>query len=108
MDTATAAVIVSGMALAATIITTVFGSGWKVAGRLTSIETSVVTMQADLTALREVLVRMADLKGDMKVLDARVTSLDTRVTTHGKKIDDLSRGVGFVRAQRASIDGEYP
>ena len=108
MDSAIAAVIIAGMALAATILTNLFGGGWKVSGRLTSIETSVITMQADLTALREVLVKMADLKGDIKVLDSRVTSLDTRVTQHGKKIDELSRGVGFIKGNRQGIDGEYP
>lgn len=57
-------------------------------------------IQRELKEMGKVLITMARF-------DERLTSLDNRVTTHGRKIDDLSRGQGFVRGNRESIDGEY-
>lgn len=58
-------------------------------------------IQSELKKMGEILIGMARF-------DEKLTSLDHRVTTHGRKLDDLSRGVGFVQQrQRPSVDGEY-
>lgn len=59
-------------------------------------------VQAKLNELNKVLISLARF-------EERLSSLDTRVTTHGRKIDDLSRGDGYVkRPPRTALDGEYP
>jgi uncharacterized coiled-coil protein SlyX len=50
---------------------------------------------------------MGDILIGMARFDERITNLDKRVTSQGRKIDELSRGLGFVRGHRASVDGEY-
>lgn len=57
-------------------------------------------IQAELRKMGDILIGMARF-------DERISSLDTRVTTHGRKLDDLSRGRGFIRGDRPTIDGEY-
>lgn len=57
-------------------------------------------IQSELKKMGEILIGMARF-------DERLGSLDSRVTTHGRKLDDLSRGIGYVRGDRKSIDGEY-
>ncbi len=53
------------------------------------------------------LKKMGDILIGMARFDERITNLDKRVTSQGRKIDDLSRGEGFIRGHRSSIDGEY-
>lgn len=57
-------------------------------------------IQSELKKMGEILIGMARF-------DEKLSSLDARVTTHGRKLDDLSRGVGFVQRQRSALDGEY-
>lgn len=56
-------------------------------------------IQSELKKMGEILIGMARF-------EERLSSLDTRVTTHGRKIDDLSRGDGYVKGARG-IDREY-
>ena len=53
------------------------------------------------------LKKMGDILIGVARFDERITNLDKRVTSQARKIDDLSRGEGFVRGDRASVDGEY-
>jgi hypothetical protein len=53
------------------------------------------------------LKKMGDTLIGVARFDERITNLDKRVTSQARKIDDLSRGEGFVRGHRASVDGEY-
>jgi hypothetical protein len=59
------------------------------------------SVQLELKKLGEVLIGMARF-------DEKLTNLDKRVTTQGRKIDELARGNGYVQGKRDSIDGEYP
>ncbi|KGT75780.1 hypothetical protein MA20_31780 [Bradyrhizobium japonicum] len=60
-------------------------------------------IQAELKKLGDVLIGMARF-------DERITNLDKRVTAHGRQIDDMRRGRGFIRGaedERQTVDGEY-
>lgn len=58
------------------------------------------SVQAELKELGKILI-------DQARFDEKLTSLDKRVTSQGRKIDELAHGNGFVRGLRPSIDGEY-
>lgn len=66
-----------------------------------------ITNDKKFDAIQDELKKMGEILIGMARFDERISSLDSRVTTHGRKIDDLSRGRGFIRGDRASIDGEY-
>ncbi len=59
-------------------------------------------IQSELKKLGEILISMARF-------DEKLSSLDQRVTSHGRRLDELSHGEGFVRGKfNRSIDAEYP
>lgn len=99
------------------IETAILGVGGIAA--LVTLRNTVETLKADAEASkRDVKDQFAGIQTEIKKMgailielarfDEKLMNLDKRVTTHGRKIDDLSRGDGFVRSHRASIDGEYP
>ena len=53
------------------------------------------------------LKKMGDILVGMARFDERLANLDKRVTAHGRQIDELRHGDGFVRGHRSSNDGEY-
>ena len=58
----------------------------------------------DLKALRNVLVDLANMRGDYRVLDQRLLAVE-------KHVDELRHGDGFVRNRSLSdpgINREYP
>ena len=72
------------------------GGSWKLSGRLTSIETNMLGMQANLTGVQteikrigDVLVSIADVKGELRVLGTRISNAE-------QDIRDLQRGEGMV------------
>lgn len=82
------------------------------------LKNTVATIKADMArtklendhrfdGIQSELKKLSDILISMARFDEKLTSLDSRVTTHGRKIDDLSRGTGFVRGQRTTLDGEY-
>jgi hypothetical protein len=90
-----------GIAALVTLRNTVTSLNEKFAASKQESKDQFLGIQNELKKMGEILIGMARF-------DERLTSLDNRVTTHSRKIDDLSRGVGFVRSHRESIDGEYP
>jgi len=68
-----------------------------------NIKIDVAGMQAEIKKLGEILIGMARF-------DEKLSSIERRVTSNEKRIDELSHGEGFVRGKvnRSSIDGEYP
>ncbi len=58
-------------------------------------------------AIHGEIKKIGDILIGMARFDEKLSNLDKRVTTHGRKIDDLSRGEGFIRSHRQSVDGEY-
>jgi len=100
MDTMLGAVIIAGVTLAFNVSLHFFGGGWKLSGRLTSIETGMETVREEIKKLGDVLIKMADMRGELRVLDTRMVAAE-------KDIRELRHGEGFVRGQRG-IDKEYP
>lgn len=101
-----------------TIIETAVLGGGGVAA-LVTLRNTVASLKADakqskqdikdqFTGIQNELRKMGEILIEMARFDEKLSSLDARVTTHGRKIDELSRGVGFVQQrQRPSVDGEY-
>ncbi len=100
MDTATVAIIIAGLGFAFNVIMHLFGGGWSLSKRLASLETTLESVQTEIKKLGDVLVRMADMRGELRVLDTRLTSAE-------QDIRELRHGDGFVRGSRG-IDREFP
>lgn len=79
MDTAIGALIVAGVTLAFNVFLNLFGGGWKLSQRLSSLETNIAAIQDELKKLGEVLIKMADIRGELKVLDTRVNAVEQDV-----------------------------
>ena len=99
MDTTLAAVIVAGVTLAFNVSLHFFGGGCKLSGRLTSIESSMDSVKAEIKKLGDVLVRIADMRGELRVLDTRITAAE-------QDIREIRHGDGFIKGPRG-IDREY-
>lgn len=100
MDTAVFVAIVAGMTLLFNVAMHLFGGGWKLSNRLSSMETTLIAVQADIRKLADVLIKMADMRGEMRVLDTRITAAE-------QDIREMRHGKGFVRGTRG-VEGEYP
>ncbi|ULK98832.1 hypothetical protein [Bradyrhizobium sp. I71] len=76
----------------------IFGGGWKLSNRITKLETGVDGIQAEIRKLVEAIGKIADMRGDIRVLD-------TRLLTAEKDIRELRHGDGFVRNRSPSDPG---
>lgn len=104
MDMATWAVVIAAGALLMNFTDKVFGGGSRLSGRLAKIETNILGIQEDIKTLVEAMRQMADMRGDIRVLDTRLLAAE-------KDIRELRHGEGFVRNQSPSAPGinrEYP
>jgi hypothetical protein len=95
-----AVLIVGGIVTLAVLKNTVATIKTEVSAMKTENDKRFDGIQSELKKMGEILIGMARF-------DERLSSLDSRVTTHGRKLDDLSRGRGFIRGDRATLDGEY-
>lgn len=100
METGTIAIIIAGVTLAFNVVLHLFGGGWSLSKRLSAFEAAISNMQAEIKKLGDVLVKMADMRGELRVLDSRVTAAE-------QDIRELRHGEGFIRG-RQGIDREYP
>jgi hypothetical protein len=100
METAIAGLIVAGVTLLFNVALHIFGGGWRLSHRLSSMEITLTAVQEDIRKLGDVLIKMADMRGELRVLDTRVTAAE-------QDIRELRHGEGFVRGSRG-IDKEYP
>lgn len=79
---------------------------------VSSLRTEASAVKKDtkeqFVGIQNELKKMGDILIGMARFDERIANLDKRVTSQGRRIDDLSRGDGYVRSNRTSIDGEYP
>jgi hypothetical protein len=102
MDNGLALVTIGGITLAFNVGLQFLGGGWKLSGRLTSIESGMIGVRDELKKLSDVLVTMAEMRGDHRVLDQRLLAVE-------KHVDELRRGKGWIQpTQRTTVDGEYP
>lgn len=65
------------------------GGSWNLSGRIATIESSVLGIQNEMKRLADVLVSIADLKGDLRVMDTRIAAAE-------QDIRELQRGEGMV------------
>lgn len=100
MDTTLGVFVVGAVTLAFNIFVHLFGGGWRLSTRLTSLETSISSIQHEIKKLGDVLVKMADMRGELRVMDTRVTAVE-------QDIRELRHGDGFIRGPRG-VDREYP
>ena len=89
-----------GIAAIVTLRNTVASLNEKFASSKLETEKQFAGIQSELKKMGDILIGMARF-------DEKLINLDKRVTAQGRKIDDLSRGEGFIRGHRNSIDGEY-
>ena len=100
MDTTTSAVIVAGVTLLFNVSLHLFGGGWRMSSRLTSMETTLKGVQEELANLSRVLIEMANLRGEFLAISGRIGRAE-------EDIRELRHGDGFVRGTRG-LDKEYP
>lgn len=100
MDTTLGVFVVAAVTLAFNIFVHLFGGGWRLSTRLTSLETSISSIQLEIKKLGDVLVKMADMRGELRVMDTRLTAAE-------QDIRELRHGDGFIRGARGA-DREYP
>lgn len=107
MDNAFGLLIVAGVTLGFNIVSRFFDGGFSLSRRLTSLEMNVTVLQQEIRKLSDILVKMADFRGDLKVTDQRLTAADQRMAAIENDIRELRHGDGFIRGTRG-IDREYP
>ena len=99
MESAWALVTIGGVTLLFNAGMHFFGGGWKLSSRLTSIESGMIGVRDELKKLSDVLVTMAEMRGDYRVLDQRLTAAE-------QDIRELRHGKGFIRGP-GGIDREF-
>ncbi|MDB6086567.1 MAG: hypothetical protein JWN43_4448 [Gammaproteobacteria bacterium] len=65
-----------------------------------TLKNNLAAMQAEIKKLGDILVSLADMRGEIKVLNTRVTAAE-------QDIRELQHGDGFVKGPRG-VDREYP
>lgn len=119
MDAVTAGLIVAVAGIGVTVLINLFGGGWKLSGRLSKVEGSgdrleaieetLKGVQAELKTLTEILIKIAEMRGEYALLDQRITNAEQRQAATDKLIDDLRRGQGWITGpRRQSVEGRYP
>jgi hypothetical protein len=99
MEMAVAAVVVAVVTLVFNVGLHIFGGGWRLSNRLSSMEVTLIAVQEDIRKLSDVLIKMADMRGELRVLDTRLSAAE-------QDIRELRHGDGFVRGSHG-IDKEY-
>lgn len=67
---------------------------------VSNIKTEVAGMQLEIRKLGEILIAQADIRGELKVLNTRVTATE-------EDIRGLRKGEGFITNRRHTVEGEY-
>lgn len=91
--------------------------GWAA---LITLRNTVATIKVEMAAtkkendkrfdgIQSELKKLGDILVSMARFDEKLTNLESRVTSHGRRLDDLSHGQGFVRGRFGQgVDDEYP
>ncbi|MGV1446083.1 hypothetical protein ACVSQ4_27825 [Klebsiella pneumoniae] len=94
MDMGTWAVLISACALLLNFTDKIFGGGTRLSGRLTKIEAGMLAMQDEVKRLVETMAKVADMRGDIRVLDTRLLMVE-------QDIKELRHGDGYIKARSA-------
>lgn len=101
-------VTVATVTLAFHVITRAFDGGWGLSGRLSKIETGMATMQEEIKKLVDVLQKVADMNGSIRVAEQRQIETDRRVTALEDDFRELRKGNGWITNPRTNLEGQYP
>lgn len=66
----------------------------------TNLKGDLQQMQAEIKKLGDILIKLADLRGEIRVLDTRLTAAE-------QDVRELQHGRGFVQGPRG-VDREFP
>lgn len=72
----------------------------RLEGKIKGVSENVGRVETDVKALNATDKRLS-------VMEERVNNLVSMLSTALKTIEDLRRGVGFIKTERASVDGSY-
>lgn len=73
----------------------------------TTMKNTVKNINEKVDGIQVEIKKLADVLIEQARFSERLTSLDKRVTTHDRRLEELAHGEGFIRG-RAGIDREYP
>ncbi len=65
-----------------------------------TLKSDLASMQVEIKKLGDILVNLADIRGEIKVLDSRITATE-------QDVRELRHGDGFIKGSRG-IDREFP
>ncbi len=65
-----------------------------------TLKSDLASMQVEIKKLGDILVNLADIRGEIKVLDSRIAATE-------QDVRELRHGDGFIRGPRG-IDREFP
>jgi hypothetical protein len=72
-----------------------------------TLKNNVATLKEDVLAMQDEVKELGKLLISVARFDEKLSNRDRRVTAHGREIEDLRRGNGFITGHRERIDGEY-
>lgn len=85
-------------------IVSIIGGGATVFATLKNtvknIAREVTEIQLEIKKLGDILIAQADIRGDLKVLNARVSAVE-------EDVRGLRKGEGWIIERRKSLEGEY-
>jgi len=90
-----------GMGNILEILSIVIGGIWvlvSIKSDVGNVKVDVVLMQSEIKKLGDILVKIADMRGEIRVLDSRVAAAES-------DIREIRHGKGFIRE---AITREYP
>lgn len=73
---------------------------WTLKGDVKTLKADLSLMQAEIKKLGEIMVNLADIRGDIK-------GLGIRINTAEQDIREMKHGQGFIKGPRG-VDREYP
>lgn len=85
-------------------IGSIVGGGFAV---FLTLKNNVATLKDDVIAMQEEVKELGKVLIGMARFDEKLSNMDKRVTAHGREIEDLRRGNGFITTRRDRVDGEY-
>ncbi|MCK1543271.1 hypothetical protein IVB12_15250 [Bradyrhizobium sp. 179] len=98
MDAGSWAILIAAGALMLNFVDKIWGGGWKLSNRITRLESGVDGIQSEIKKLVEAIGKIADMRGDIRVLDTRVLATE-------QDIRELRHGEGFVRNRTLTDPG---
>lgn len=70
-------------------------------------DTSTKSLKNDVEVLKKSVEKIADVMTRLAVNNERLDNLGGRMNMQDKRLDDLSRGIGW-KSQRSTVDGDQP